>query len=114
MRRRNFTWKEQLETGIKAIRDLTRFGKARVLENHHTAFGLFGRDELAGFHDERLHIVVVPDNGDTAWLRLGGDERGENFPEWRKAFLRSALVELASLRRHLRLNKKRHSYLRLP
>ena len=49
-------------------------------------------DQAAGFHDQRFHVVVVPDHGRAARHRLVGDDRAHHLPQRRHVVAGDALV----------------------
>ena len=61
--------------------------QCRVFQDQHPALGFLGGDQAAGFHDQRLDVVKVPDVRPTSCHRFLGDNELITFHSGAMSFL---------------------------
>jgi len=59
-----------LNAGEQCVGDARLPAQRRVFQDQHAALGFFRGDQAARLHDQRFHVVKVPDRRPTARHRL--------------------------------------------
>jgi len=86
--------KDELQTGVQALRDARFAAHAGVFEHQHAPDRFLRGDQLARFGDVRPDVLVLPEVGLAARRRLIGNQRVQHFPERRGVLLVHAPVKV--------------------
>ena len=89
-----FARQHQLQPRINALRDTRSAGEAWILEHQDTALGFARGDQLARFHQERPHLVVSPERGNSGRMRPCADDFAEHLPQGSGVQLGDPLIEV--------------------
>ena len=70
---RDLARQDHLQTAVETLRDLRLAADAGILEHEHAALGFLGRQQAAGFHEQRTQLVVPPQHRapSPAWAMAG-------------------------------------------
>ena len=94
VRRSCFTGKYQLQTGVQAVRNAGAPTQPGILTNQDPPFRFLSRNEGACLLNPRPNGIPLPQIGQAGCLRLGRNERMQNFPKGRAIADTDSFIEL--------------------
>ena len=94
----------QLEACVQTLCDLGGAANAGILEDEHAPLRFLHGQEASRLHQQRSHIVVLPERGDDGRIRLRQHEAIEHFPQRRCVDPIEAVVERLTLGRRFGLD----------
>ena len=83
---------DQLQAGVERLGDARLAAQRRVFQHQHPALRLFRGDQFAGFGDQRLGVLEMPDRRHALGDRLARHQVAEHLPQRRHVVGGDAVV----------------------